>query len=143
MQGPLGSTACAQLPGIQSYKAGLASFRFTGTLVSLSLKWNTKLLPILAFDGGIGPIIREIFDEMGELTHFYEIVRENIAIFQSSNNIIGEHNIFLPTAELTDKTERFKACSVQVYAHNGKVTVPVPTSDGINHKLHAKHFCNF
>ena len=92
--------------------------------MSLSLKWDSKLPQLLAFGGGLASIIREVLNETGHLADFYAVVLENIAIFRNSSNFNVSHELFMPTAELNGKSQRFNACSAQDYVRSKTTALP-------------------
>ena len=92
--------------------------------MSLSLKWDSKLPQLLAFGGGLASIVREVLNETEHLADFYAIVLENIAIFRNSSNFNVSHELFMPTAELNNKSQRFNACSAQDYVRSKITALP-------------------
>lgn len=82
------------------------------------MKWDSKLFQLLAFDGGLASIVRDILNDTGQLEQFYAIVRDNIEIFENSNSDLEEYHLYMPTAPLQEQTQRFNACSAQNYTRS-------------------------
>ncbi len=85
---------------------------FAGPLYSPFFHWTTKLPPILAFDGGIGRIVKQYLINTGKYEEFYEIVEKHRrAIFGDAPFSDVEHGVFLPTRTLDEDGDRFSSCS--------------------------------
>ncbi len=68
--------------------------------------------PILAFDGGIGPIVKQYLINTGKYEEFYRIVaKHRQAIFGDAPFSAVEHGVFLPTHTLDEDGNRFSSCS--------------------------------
>jgi hypothetical protein len=87
-----------------------------GPLHSPFLEWTSKLSPILAFDGGIGPIVKQYLINTGKYEKFYEIVEKHrIDVFgQGAVNDV-QHGVFLPTRTLDEDGDRFSSCSKEKF----------------------------
>jgi hypothetical protein len=83
-----------------------------GPLYLPFLQWTSKLPPILAFDGGIGRIVKQYLINTGKYEEFYRIVEQHRqAIFGDAPFSDVEHGVFLPNRTLDEDGNRFSSCS--------------------------------
>ncbi len=82
--------------------------------------------PILAFDGGIGRIVKQYLINTGKYEKFYEIVEKHRrAIFGDAPFNDIEHDVFLPTRTLDEDGDRFSSCSKENFTRT-----PLPSHAG-------------
>ncbi len=94
----------------------------------MKLTWRAKATPILAFDGGVGAIVRAFFEENGLLEYFITMVDRDYQLMIPL--LEGENlNFYLPTVSMNSSGARFKSCSNISYAAV-PVANPKPTAKG-------------
>ncbi len=85
---------------------------FAGPLYLPFIQWTSKVPPILAFDGGIGRIVKQYLINTGKYEEFYKIVEKHRSdVFGQGPINDVQHGVFLPTRTLDEDGNRFSSCS--------------------------------
>ncbi len=72
------------------------------------------MAPIVAFDGGIGPIIRDYLRDTGQYNEFLSIVKHNRLMFFHPEILDDKlPSMFLPSKLMQSNGERFTTCRGQ------------------------------